>query len=710
MAGTGDAPPIAVERGRVTPWYVGDRGVCAGLTLVASVLLALGSRARPARALRAAWIAVIVAGVANGLALNLQPANLINGNLSQYYLGAKYPVPYADTYRLVQAAADQPQIGIRDLDRPGQILRSSPGEQRAYYLDLLRAERVPFDPLLPLDSLARRARESGAITADSRRLLHERLPADRIADFRRDVRVAVSGAILQPLTIDFGYNGSPFYGLIRQSDPTIHAPYGPPAAWANALWQLLGVALFAWIAGSALGFTLDERLAAAALIVASWDFTGFAMPGLMFTELWVPIAIAAWAMRHRRAAVAGVAIAFAGLLKLFPFLLVLPAVVAFGRSFRSAARDAITPATRRWAVALVAAGAIATPLLGLSSALTGRSWADFLHKIVAEFEAAPNLVNSANPIAALMTLGVSYRSPFMRVVPLVATVLLVAMFLRSDDAKFHAALPRRTLVLMVAAGWLVKSWLNYYVVAPLLLLPLYARERRAAAAAMAAAMAAAYLLPEFDDPLILAHPWVHFLKLVPYLLLPAWMVAVELGGLRWSRVERRVGAGVAVVLALAAGAEVWRLNKVRWLADEASAAFRAGRAEEALEGYRELLRLSPGDASARRREAIALATLGRMDEALVSFGRSVALSPRDAAARDDYGRGLLMAGRLDEAATQLEAARALTPDDPQVLFMLARVRSSQGRRSEAVGLLSRARELEPGEPRIAEALQLAAGP
>ena len=694
----------------VTLWYVGDRGVCAGLTLIASALLALGSRARPARALRAAWIALIVVGVANGLALNLQPANLINTNLSHYYLGAKYPAPYADTYRLVQAARDQPQIGMRDLDRPALILRASPAEQRAYYLDLLRAERVPFDPLLPLDSLARRARESGAIAAEARRLLDGGLPAGRIADFRRDVRVAVTGAVLQPLTIDFGYNGSPFYGLIRQADPTLHAPYGPLTAWANALWQLLGVALLAWIAGSALGLTLDERLAAAALIVGSWDFAGFAMPGLIFTELWVPIAIAAWAMRHRRAAVAGVAIAFAGLLKLFPFLLMLPAVVAFVRSLRPSARGAITPATRRWALALLATCAIATPLLGLASAWSGRSWPDFMRKIVVEFATAPNPVNSANPIAALMTLGIPNASPLMRVVPLVAAILLVAVFLRSDDAQFHAALPRRTLVLMVAAGWLVKSWLNYYVVVPLLLLPAYARERRPAAAAMAAAMAVAYLLPEFDDPLILAHPWLHLLKLAPYVLLPAWMVAVELGGLRWSRVERRVGAVAAIVLVLAAGAEVWRQNKIHGLTEEVGAALGAGRAEEAVTLYGDLLRLSPGDGLVLRKEAIALATLGRMDEALASFGRAVALAPRDAAAHDDYGRALLMVGRLDEAAGQLEAARSLTPDDPQVLFVLARARFSQGRRSEAVGLLSRARELEPEEPQIAEALRMAAGP
>ena len=708
--GTGERLPVAVEGGRVTLWYVGDRGVCAGLTLVASVLLALGSRARSARALRAAWIAVIVAGVVNGLALNLQPANLLNSNLSHYYLGAKYPVPYADTYRLVRAAEDEPQIGIRDLDHPARMLGSTPGEQREYYLDLLRSNRVTFDPLLPLDSLARRARESGALAAESRRLLRERLPADRIADFRRDVRVAVTGPARRPLTSDYGYNGSPFYGLIRQADPTLHASYGPPAAWANALWQLLGVALLVWFAGSALGLTLDERLAAAALIVASWDFAGFALPGLMFTELWVPIGIAAWAMRHRRAAVAGLAIAFAGLLKLFPFLLVLPAMVALARSLRPPARGAIAPATRRGAVALVATCGIATLLLGLAAAGGGRSWPDFAHKIVVEFEAAPNLVNSANPVAALMTLGIPYESLFMRVVPLVAIVLLVAMFLRSDDARFHDALPRRALVLMAASGWLVKSWLNYYAVAPLLLLPLYARERRPTAAAMAAAMAAACLLPDFGDPLIVARPWLHFFKLVPYVLLPAWLVAVELRGLGWRRSERRVAAVAAVVLVLAAGGEIWRQGRVRRLAEEANAALDAGRAQEALAGYRALLRLSPEDAFTRRKEAIALATLGRLDEALASFGRAVALAPGDAAARDDYGRGLMLAGRLDEAAAQLEAARALSPADAQVLVVLARVRLAQGRRSEAVALLSRARELEPGEPAIAEALRSAAGP
>jgi len=366
-------------------WYVGDRGVCAGLTLLCGGLLSLAPRKPSSRAVRAAWIALIVVGVANGLALNLQPANLLNGNLSLYYLGAKYPAPYGDTYRLIQAGTDRPQIGIRDLDHPAALLRETAAQRRAYYIDLLRAARVPFDPLAPLDSLARRAIESGAVADEARRILEKGLPAHRVAEFRHDARVAVARANRTPLTYDFGYNGSPFYGLIRRADPSLYAPYGPLAAGLNTAWQLLGVALLAWLGGAALGLALDERLAAAALLVGSWDFTGFALPGLMFTELWVPIAIAAWAMRRRRAVAAGVAIAFAGLLKLFPFVLLLPALVAAARSLRPSGREALTPATRRWALTLVAACALATPVLGLLAVLSGRSWWDFVHKIVVQF-------------------------------------------------------------------------------------------------------------------------------------------------------------------------------------------------------------------------------------------------------------------------------------------------------------------------------------
>ena len=79
--------------------------------------------------------------------------------------------------------------------------------------------------------------------------------------------------------------------------------------------QFLGAIAFVWIAGSAIGLGRWERAASIALLFASWDFVGYVLPGLVFGGVWIPVAVAAWAMGRRRPALAGTAIAWAGLLK-----------------------------------------------------------------------------------------------------------------------------------------------------------------------------------------------------------------------------------------------------------------------------------------------------------------------------------------------------------------------------------------------------------
>src|SRR5882672_4922488 len=115
--------------------WIADRAAIALLMLVAATLLALRL---PASRTRIAWIALIAAGLAYDLALNLQPINFPQSNFDHYYVGAKYPVPYAETYRLIHAGQGRPQIGMRDLERPAELVRSTPSEQRAYYIDLMR--------------------------------------------------------------------------------------------------------------------------------------------------------------------------------------------------------------------------------------------------------------------------------------------------------------------------------------------------------------------------------------------------------------------------------------------------------------------------------------------------------------------------------------------------------------------------------------------
>src|SRR5882762_1266772 len=331
--------------------YLADRAAPSAFMLAAAGLLALPM---PARRARVAWLSLIVLGLGYDLALNLQPANFPAPNFVHYYLGAKYAAPYLDTYRLIRAGQGLPQIGMRDLDHPESIVGWTVKERRLYYIDLLRASHVPFDPLAPLDSLAARARDSGAVEAEARYILASRLPAWRIAEYRRDVRTAASIGQAERLALDYGYNGSPFYGLVRQLDPTLHLPFGRPAALAGLAWQLFGVALIAWLAGLALGLSAIERLAVAALILVSDDFSTFAMSGLIFTELWVPILVLAYALRSGRHALAGAAIAFAGLMKLFPFLLTLVAVVPLVHSYSTGSRRSDAPLVRRRAFVLLA--------------------------------------------------------------------------------------------------------------------------------------------------------------------------------------------------------------------------------------------------------------------------------------------------------------------------------------------------------------------
>jgi len=686
----------------VTLAVLADRYAAAAFMLAAAALFA---RPMPVRHARTAWIVLIVLGAGYDLALNLQPVNFPNSNFDHYYLGAKYPVAYAETYRLIHAGQGRPQIGMRDLEHPANLVHSGSYEQRAYYIDLLRAARVSFDPLAPLDTLAARARDSGAIEAEARRILASDLPANRIAEYRRDVRTAQTMGQGPHLTLDYGYNGSPLYGLVRQMDPTLHLPFGRLPALAGLAWQLLGVVLIALLAGAALGLSTAERLAVAALILVCPDFANFGMAGLVFTELWVPVVIAAWALRRGRHAVAGTAIAFAGLLKLFPFLLALAAAVPLLRSFVPGASGAGAPAVRRRAFALLAAGGVATLGLGLLSVTSGRTWTDFLHKIAVEFQSGLNVINSVSAAAALATLGVPDRSPLFGVVSLAALVPLTVLFWGLQDGGSDFALPRRSLVLIAATGWLVKSWLNYYVIVPFMLLPLTARRHRVGTAAIATAMAAAYLLPEFDDASLLRHPALHLGKLAPCLVAPAWLVWLELRENGWGRPRLRWAALAAVLLALATGEEIWRGHEIQRLAARADETLANHDAAGALESYDRWVRLSPRDATPRRRRAIALVTTGRLDEALADFARAVALAPGDAAAHDDYGRALLMSGRTTEAAEQLEAARALTPCDVQILFQLARIHLAQGRRPEAMALIARAHELAPGEAAISEAYE-----
>jgi hypothetical protein len=685
----------------VVPWELSDRGICAVLMTLAAVVLAL--RLRP-RVIRAIWVGLLLAAVANALILNLHPINLIHGNLVHYFLGAKYAVPYRNFYEAIHAALEKPQVGMRDLGDPDRFVRAEPGEERAYYIDLMRESGVEFEPLVSTGTLRDRARSTGALRRESLRILSENLPAGQIEDFRRDVRFADAGVVGHEITADAGFNGSPFYTLIRRADPILHRPLGRSTAWFNLAWQALGVFLLAWIAGMTFGLDINGRLAMAVLVFASWDFVGFAFPGLIFAGLWIPVAISLYAVSRRAMAPAGIAVAWAGLIKLFPFVLLLPATARLARGvlYRWRERGSGGPG-RDWLLLFVWCGA-ATVVLASVAVLGGRSWGDFIGKISVQFTSRGIAGNNVSFTTALSTLGIR-GSPLAVVVSAVSLVTLTAMFLRGTDEECLKAVPRRSMIVLAAMGWVAHKWLNYYSVAALLLLPLLARRHRFGAPVAAIAMAIAFVLPDFDDPLLRTHPVLGLLKVAPYVLVPAWMVYLEFRSLGLSRRARRITALVCAAGLLVIAGEAWRMHTIKNLQAAAFDCLKSGNTNGALEHYRRFVMLSPRNDVGYMGRAAAHAILGNVNVAIKDFERSILLNPANVHARLNYGRFLLKKGRFDRAARELEEARRLSPHDGTVLFHLARARLGQGRETEAVTLLVRARELQPGNAAIRALLE-----
>lgn len=93
-------------------------------------------------------------------------------------------------------------------------------------------------------------------------------------------------------------------------------------------------------------------------------------------------------------------------------------------------------------------------------------------------------------------------------------------------------------------------------------------------------------------------------------------------------------------------------------------ALNAGRYEEALRIYNEILKKRPDHAGYWMKRAGALVCLERDQEAIESFDRSIAIHPLDAAAWINRGVLLHEMGRDEEAAASLAKAEEVDPNHP----------------------------------------------
>lgn len=132
----------------------------------------------------------------------------------------------------------------------------------------------------------------------------------------------------------------------------------------------------------------------------------------------------------------------------------------------------------------------------------------------------------------------------------------------------------------------------------------------------------------------------------------------------------------------------------------------AGRKEEAIEHFKEALRLNPASVHAFYNLGIDLADTGRLDEAMVQFSAALKLNPRNEQLHNNAGVILVQQGKLEQALDQFNESIRLNPIYPKPYLNSARIYESRGAFGNAVTNYSKALQLEPDSSETLDRLAL----
>jgi YaiO family outer membrane protein len=160
---------------------------------------------------------------------------------------------------------------------------------------------------------------------------------------------------------------------------------------------------------------------------------------------------------------------------------------------------------------------------------------------------------------------------------------------------------------------------------------------------------------------------------------------------RAARLAATLLLGIALARATPAAGQTGALADARALA-------RAGRLDEAVAAYADLLEGHPEDLEIRKERARVLGWLHRHAEALEDYDRVLAVTPRDVEAAVARARALVRLNRVDEAERALREAIADDPAFVDAHLALGSVLLQRGQLEEAIDAFGRARTLAPDDP------------
>lgn len=672
-----------------------SRLICAALTAI--IFLLVLAHPRPAR-FRTVILGLIIAiGLANVFLLIHK--RLIHSNLTHYYLGAKYDVSYFDFYKVATAVRGNPQVKYRDLHEPDKIFRSDPREQRLYYMALLRQDSISFPESSTLEQLAETCRSGGLLDKEAAAILEQDLKPDRTTELRNDL------AWLKFDVDDFGFNGSPLYALIRQLDPSLHRLFGPAVCLINLAWQWVALFFMAFLASRIFQWSREDALLVVALLLASWDYSGWALNGLVAAGWMLPVMISLWGFYRRSPALAGFGIAWAGLIKLFPFALLLPLGVIVIRQILS---RQITPAGKE-AMKTIAACAVSTAALVAISSLTDRSWTEFFQKISIQFQESSYSPNSVGVSNIFLTLGLKKSLSIILPQATVFFALLWILWMRKEE-DLQKRLPAVSLVLLVSMAWLTRTWLNYYAIIGFFLIPGLLRRNRRAAIFLLALFTLGGFLPEFGSAYRDPFTFLPIVKILGYLILPLVAMAMEIKDIKqvqdsaagrdrlsqWlfgrGQLILSVGTALSVVFICA---EIYRVNSASTNLKAGRELYQEGAVSEARMFFEEAVKHAPRNAAARIELAQAMADLRDFEGALAQYRKAVELDPAFAPTRCRLGVLLVQSGKKEEALAQFQEAARLMPYEETIQFNYGSALLSIGQKDEAAAHFKIALDIKP---------------
>ena len=422
-------------------------------------------------------------------------------NFSHYFLGTKYSIPYDRFYYLVAMAKRVfPLFGDER-------------KTRLFAKNLLAKYGIAVpNPLIETEDLRRLCQENGVFTKEFQELARRFISQENL------IRSLEQDCLAAPVCLeDAGFNASPFLIFLRGFDPCFQVLSFKWGYFAHFIFQILVFFPSIFLLQKSFFWSGEEACFCAALFFANWDFSGWLLSGLVFSEWFFPICLCFFCFSRGKPLLAGASIAFAGAVKLFPFILVLPGFLAIPALLRGKQKFENFRLPKFFLSLLLCSCAFF-----LVSLLGSVSWISFFKKIIQQFYISGSAFNSVS-ITKLVNEGFALgeHQIWMGNLIMIGTLsgILIWRILREGEKS----LAECGLLVLCFMPWISRDWLNYYAVLALIAVPLVARNGKEKTGLILVIFTLSGFMPDFEETPG-KEAFVRFIHCLGYWLVPVFFV------------------------------------------------------------------------------------------------------------------------------------------------------------------------------------------